>query len=161
MPNFDFMPSDASSIPAPRPIPLPQPPVIQPQPLMCTPDAPHLHPPVLPSPPVIVTKEIPQSTRERRYSLKLADATIKYLACDIPDPPAMSFVNDLSQLDRMWDDHSPQWDSSSPLRISGHPIALVYWPRVFRYQGSTQWQGIKQRWFEWRVCLNCSSLLLA
>ena len=87
----------------------------------------------------------------RTYELRLAQLTILCSATDIPDPPALSFARDIAWLDRIWDDRSHQWDNSSPLRIRGHSIALVYWPSVYRYQGTKQWAGIKQRWFEWKV----------
>jgi hypothetical protein len=91
------------------------------------------------------------TSQTRMYSLRLADSIIRYCTADIPDPPALSFVRDLSLLDKMWDDRDPQWNNSSPLRICGRSIALVHWPIVYRYRGNTQWKGIKQRWFEWKV----------
>jgi hypothetical protein len=91
------------------------------------------------------------SPPHRICSLHLADGVIQYLATEIPDPPALSFIHDLARLDRLWDDRSPQWDNTSPLHIQGRSIALVYWPDIYRYQGTRQWSGIKQRWFEWKV----------
>jgi len=98
---------------------------------------------------------------DRVYSLQLAHVSIDYTAADISDPPALSFVRDLAWLDRLWDDRSPQWDNSSPLRIRGQSIALIHWPAIYRYQGKNQWTGVKQRWFEWKVRAFPSSSCLA
>ncbi|KIY53819.1 hypothetical protein FISHEDRAFT_32601 [Fistulina hepatica ATCC 64428] len=43
----------------------------------------------------------------------------------------------------MWDMTPPHWDSSSPLKIFGHPIPMIYWPDVYRYWKGPQWQGFK------------------
>jgi hypothetical protein len=88
----------------------------------------------------------------QRYTLQLANTIIEYSAGDIPDPPALSFVQDLAKLDRQWDDKSSQWDNTCHLHILGHPIALVYWPQIYQYKGTRQWTGIKQRWSDWKVC---------
>ncbi|KAG2739599.1 hypothetical protein P692DRAFT_201729417 [Suillus brevipes Sb2] len=50
----------------------------------------------------------------------------------------------------MWDDLSPHWGGESVLTIGGHPIPLMYWPDVYRYGKTCQWQGTKSRWTEWR-----------
>src|ERR1700722_4417717 len=85
------------------------------------------------------------------FSLQLAWSVIKYSADDIPDPPALMFVCDLAKLDHAWDDSLQQWDNSSPLRIKDNSIAIIHWPKIYRYTGTKQWSGIKQRWFEWKV----------
>jgi hypothetical protein len=84
-------------------------------------------------------------------SLQLCRLDIQYTKAHVPDPPAISFVRDITRLDRLWDDSSPQWDDSSPLQIKGTSIALVYWPAIYRYDGTKRWTAIKQRWFEWKV----------
>jgi hypothetical protein len=101
-------------------------------------------------PPQIFAEQNPNPSTQM-YSLQTARCAINYFAADVPDPPALSFVRDLERLYRVWDDNYPQWDNSSPLHIRGNSIALVYWPKVYRYQGTRQWTGIKQRWFEWKV----------
>ena len=94
---------------------------------------------------------ITQTEAIREYTLQIAEKQVHYSAADIPDPPALSFTQDLARLDRQWDDRSPQWDNTSPLCILNHPIALIYWPKVYQYRGNKQWTGVKQRWFEWKV----------
>ena len=94
----------------------------------------------------------PSASESRIYTLQLTNECIQYMAADIPNPPTISFVHDLARLFRSWDDNSPDWDGSSPLRIRGKCIALVYWPTLYRYRETKQWHGIKQRWFEWKVC---------
>ena len=90
-------------------------------------------------------------------SLKLNKTVITYTQADVPDPVAVSFSNNIPRLNRMWDDTSAHWDGQSVLTIVGQPIALVYWPEVFRYGKKKQWQGTKAKWFEWKVRLSIES----
>ncbi|KAF9236255.1 hypothetical protein BU15DRAFT_50266 [Melanogaster broomeanus] len=55
----------------------------------------------------------------------------------------------------MWDDSSPSWMGDSVLSIKGHPIALKYWPEVYRYAHNRQWQGTKHKWGCWKVSVHC------
>jgi hypothetical protein len=72
---------------------------------------------------------------------------------EIPDPPAVSFVNNIPWLNQMWDDISIHWRHESRLHIQGHPIALSHWPVLYRYSGVTTWKGIKGKFFKWKVKL--------
>lgn len=73
----------------------------------------------------------------------------------IPDPPATSFANNIPQLNSMWDDTLAHWGRESQLCIQGHPIALIQWPALYKYLGSKQWQGLKAKFFEWKVSPSC------
>jgi hypothetical protein len=87
-------------------------------------------------------------------SVRLSTGILHYDTSEIPEPPALSFGCDIAALDRMWDDASPQWDRSSPAMIRGTPIALIHFPVIYRYRGAKQWQGMKQRWYEWKVAVS-------
>lgn len=70
----------------------------------------------------------------------------------IPDPPSISFAKDLPRLVRIWDDGASEWTpADAVLRIQGEPIALKYWPDLYRYGKSHQWSGIKGNWTKWQV----------
>lgn len=84
--------------------------------------------------------------------LELADGTVLRIPISaIPDPPAASFANNIPRLNRMWDDHSKFWDRDSVVEISGHPIALVHLPKLYKHGKPGQWKGLKSRWGDWRV----------
>lgn len=70
---------------------------------------------------------------------------------DIPDPPSYSYANDLILLASLWDDSHPSWPGTSPLVIRNTPIALKYWPEVYRNGGDSRWKAIKARWSDWKV----------
>ncbi|KAG1895844.1 uncharacterized protein F5891DRAFT_941495 [Suillus fuscotomentosus] len=83
--------------------------------------------------------------------LKLGNGTLLQVADDeIPDPPAISFVNDIPRLNGMWDDHTEHWQGTSIINIQGHPIAIEYWPLLYRYGHDQQWKGTKNKWTDWR-----------
>lgn len=69
----------------------------------------------------------------------------------IPECPSVSFAKDIERLGTTWDDSHPMWSGTSPLHINGHPIALKYWPKIYRYTNSQQWKAVKGRYFEWKV----------
>ncbi|KII83179.1 hypothetical protein PLICRDRAFT_119756 [Plicaturopsis crispa FD-325 SS-3] len=50
----------------------------------------------------------------------------------------------------MWDDTSLHWGRESVLQLQGRPIALVYWPELYRYGKELQWKGIKAPWCDWK-----------
>ena len=76
---------------------------------------------------------------------------LRLTAHQIPDPPATSFANNIPRLNSMWDDTSAHWGRESRLCIQGLPIALIHWPALYKYSGSKQWQGLKAKFFEWKV----------
>jgi hypothetical protein len=83
--------------------------------------------------------------------LQLANKIVHFSKGDIPDPPNMSFSQDMAQLDRIWDDLSPQWRNYSPLVIRGNYIPMKYWSVVYKYRLPKQWSGIKQLWHQYQV----------
>ncbi|KAG1752751.1 uncharacterized protein EDB91DRAFT_1343747 [Suillus paluster] len=88
--------------------------------------------------------------------LKLGDGTTLQLDDgDIPDPPAISFANDISSLNEMWDDHTEHWRGISIIVIQGHPIAIEHWPVLYRYGRDQQWKGTKNKWTDWRDIVEC------
>jgi hypothetical protein len=90
-------------------------------------------------------------------TILLGDGTrIEFTANDVGPPPAVSFANDLPQLNRMWDDTSAFWDGNSVLVIKGVPIPIVYWKEVYarsKLGGSSwkpgHWKRVKGSWCEW------------
>ncbi|KAJ7222389.1 hypothetical protein GGX14DRAFT_428618 [Mycena pura] len=62
--------------------------------------------------------------------------------------PATSFAEDIERLNQMWDDTSPHWRNNSVMRIGDHPIALIYWPQIFKKTGL--WSAHKSNWTEWK-----------
>ncbi|KAJ6452715.1 hypothetical protein C8R47DRAFT_263328 [Mycena vitilis] len=85
-------------------------------------------------------------------TLKLAGGNfIAFRESEVPDPPATSYSKRVGDLLSEWDDNSVHWKTSSPLKINGSPIALVYWPSVYKYWKGAQWRGIKKVWFEWKI----------
>jgi hypothetical protein len=104
------------------------------------------------------TPDEPDATVRSRV-LKLGDGTLLHLAADsgIPDPPAVSFADDIPRLNGMWDDHTEHWQGRSVITIQGHPIAIEYWPLLYRYGGDNRWKGTKSRWTDYRVGLLLSA----
>lgn len=74
---------------------------------------------------------------------------------DVPDPPVVSFAENIPQLNRMWDNTSCHWQNKSPLVIQGVPIPIKHWPEIYRYWKEGQWQGTKGKWWEWKVSSIC------
>ena len=100
------------------------------------------------------TSAEPDTTVKSRV-LKLGDGTLLHLADgDIPDPPAVSFVDDIPRLNGMWDDRTEHWQGRSVITIQGHPIAIEYWPLLYRYGRDNQWKGTKSKWTDYRVRLS-------
>ncbi|KAJ7490773.1 hypothetical protein FB451DRAFT_1023540 [Mycena latifolia] len=78
-------------------------------------------------------------------TLKMAGGKIiTFCEPDIPDPPAISFAKDIEDLLQVWDDNSPHWNGTSPLKINAVPVPLIYWPTVYKYWRATQWKGVKK-----------------
>jgi len=69
---------------------------------------------------------------------------------DIPNPPAVSFAENLPLLNQMWDDTPPHWQRNSVLVIRGIPIPIVYWKKIYsRLHG--EWKGLKSNWSLWKA----------
>lgn len=91
----------------------------------------------------------------RQYKIKFRDnTTLAFTQAEVPDPPAVSFADNLPKLNAMWDDSPEHWGGESCLSISGRAIPLVYWPEVYRYGKKHQWKGTKGKWHEWKVCFS-------
>ncbi|KAF9072470.1 hypothetical protein BDP27DRAFT_1320516 [Rhodocollybia butyracea] len=90
----------------------------------------------------------------RTYAVMLAGTqALTFTYNDIPDPRQISFADDIPRLDRVWDDERANWDASECsklLVIKGTPVALRYWPDVYRNKNDQRWKGIKATWTEWK-----------
>ena len=99
-------------------------------------------------PPTLAT-----STPGPQTFLKLGNGKVLgFSKQSVPDPRAISFAKDIPRLMRMWDDTWEAWSpSEAVLCIQGEPIALKFWPDVYRYGKHGQWAGTKKVWAQWRV----------
>ncbi|KAK6989000.1 hypothetical protein R3P38DRAFT_2803944 [Favolaschia claudopus] len=111
-----------------------------------------------PSPPPFITATSasdpnPATDNIRTRTLRLAgEVVLTFSEEDVPDPPAISYAHrGVNSLLADWDDDSTRWPGTSPLTIKGVPIAVKYWSRVYKYWKSSQWQGVKKNWFDWKV----------
>jgi len=81
--------------------------------------------------------------------------TVTFTEADVIDPPAVRFADNIPQLNEMWDDDPIHWRGSSPLKIKGVPIPLIFWKQVYQSKGRPwrqgNWKGIKGLWFNWKV----------
>jgi hypothetical protein len=118
---------------------------------MNTPTTRPLLPPTPPPPPPPAISFVAPTTFSERTLILGNRHVVRFTVESIPDPPFVSFANNLPRLNSMWDDTTPHWCGMSPLVIGGHPIAVVYWPDVYKYGKKDQWKGTKAKWFEWKV----------
>jgi hypothetical protein len=87
--------------------------------------------------------------------LKLGDGTVLQFSKEsVPDPPAVSFANDIPWLSGMWDNTSSYWTGQSCISIDNHLIAIIYWPQLYKYGKTSQWKGIKSRYIDWKVSIS-------
>jgi len=98
----------------------------------------------------------PNPTSLKHRELVLGNGCrLRFMESEVPDPPAVSFTENVPRLNAMWDDTSPYWNRESVVSIQGHPIALVYWPDVYKYWRGDQWKGTKARWCDWKDLVHC------
>ncbi|KAG2114583.1 uncharacterized protein F5147DRAFT_569971 [Suillus discolor] len=99
---------------------------------------------------------MPEPASDKLHIVMLRDGTVLELAdAEIPDPPAISFVNNISWLNSMWDDCMVHWQGESVMNIQGHLIALEYWPLLYHYGCDHQWKSMKSKWTDWRYVVEC------
>ena len=115
---------------------------------------------LLPNPIPLSKNPVPSSSpNSKMRTIILGDGKcIKFMADDVGPALAISFVNDLPQLNRMWDDTSEFWDGHLVLIIKGVPIPIVYWKEVYvwlKTGGSSwkpgHWKRVRGSWCEWEV----------
>ena len=56
---------------------------------------------------------------------------LMFMEADIGSPPLTGFADDIADLNRMWDDTTPNWGGTSVLEIKGHPVPIIYWKDVY------------------------------
>jgi hypothetical protein len=101
-------------------------------------------------PPPVHPVPIPQiSTRPREKTLNMGTRSITFTALDIPDPPHISFANDMRSLLNNWE--STSYPGHIYIRIKGVGIPLKYWSQVYRWAKPEVWTTIKDHWNNWRV----------
>lgn len=84
----------------------------------------------------------------------LANGTcVEFFPSQVPDPPLISFADDIPKLVRMWDDADPTYNSDECLlKIKGQGIPLRLWETAYKYGGDQRWRGTKDKWSKWKVC---------
>lgn len=117
-----------------------------------------LSPPLVPALPICTISKSSSRKPGKVADIRtiiLGDSTqLRLTLAEIPDPPAVSFIDNIPWLNQMWDDTSIHWCNESWLHIHGHPIALSHWPVLYRYSGASTWKGIKGKFFEWKVLVH-------
>lgn len=93
-------------------------------------------------------------SEEMPVTLAMRDRTVTIPSADIPDPPPLHCHGNIELINAIWDDDPTTWNRSSPLRINGISIPLVYWRALYSYRRSKQWSVLKQRWSEYKVGLH-------
>jgi hypothetical protein len=108
----------------------------------------------MPAPPLVTlvkSSSKPGKAADIRTIILGNGTELKLTLAEIPDPPAVSFVDNIPRLNQMWDDTSIHWRNESRLYIQDHAIALSHWPVLYKYSGAPTWKGIKGKFFEWKV----------
>lgn len=87
--------------------------------------------------------------------LEIVGCKLIYKLSEIPDPPVLSFKDDIDRLARQWSDDHPCFNPNDcVVMIQGHGIALKYWPQIFgvKPRGSVdrRWAALKGRHNEWK-----------
>ncbi|KDR69977.1 hypothetical protein GALMADRAFT_271748 [Galerina marginata CBS 339.88] len=113
----------------------------------------------LSTPAPVHSKVAPSSSNGKvaTRTITLGNGTcLEFAASDVGPAPAISFANDLPQLNRMWDDTSKHWGGHSALIIKGCHIPIVYWKAVYARSKSAgcwkpgQWKRAKGSWSAWK-----------
>ncbi|KAJ7656374.1 hypothetical protein DFH06DRAFT_1199376 [Mycena polygramma] len=74
----------------------------------------------------------------------IADASTR--SFKLGDDTVITITN-IERLNQMWDDTSIYWKNYSVVLIGNRPIALLYWPDIFKKSGL--WSAHKSNWTEW------------
>ncbi|KAJ7593476.1 hypothetical protein C8J56DRAFT_1128865, partial [Mycena floridula] len=108
----------------------------------------------LPSPPPPSFDIVPETVVSSRQQqiLHIAGGQIhSFFKDDIPPPSAFRFAKDMESLTRVWDDGLSYWDPTGyNFQINGEPIALKYWPKLFR---GARWEVVKNQWHLWKFVM--------
>ena len=119
------------------------------------------------SPPLVLHPPLGQVVKSNGKPGKPADVhtiilgngtELKLPLTEIPDPPVVSFVDNIPWLNHMWDNTLIHWQEDSQLHIQGQAIALSHWPVLYKYLGAPTWKGIKGKFFEWKVSSDLMAL---
>jgi hypothetical protein len=110
--------------------------------------------PALPLSLVIKSSSKPRKAADIHIIILDSDKELKLTLAKIPDPPAVSFVDNIPRLNQMWDDTSIYWHMDSQLHTQEQAIALSHWPMLYKYSGAPTWKRIKSKFFEWKISSN-------
>ncbi|THV04501.1 hypothetical protein K435DRAFT_850767 [Dendrothele bispora CBS 962.96] len=89
--------------------------------------------------------------RKSRHLTLKTGIVIHYDTEDLPDPPYLSFHNDIPRLGRLWDESHPGF-SQEPchVQVNGVRVPLRLWDQIHTYTGGKTWTGIKGTWSNWK-----------
>ena len=79
--------------------------------------------------------------------------TLNFTDANVPAPPAVSFADNLTLLNQMWNDTAPHWQGHSELIICGVLVPVKYWKDIYSHSklNPGQWKGVKSNWSLWKV----------
>lgn len=79
--------------------------------------------------------------------LKLGDEELAVDQTTVPDPPAITFSQDLSAL-------FTEWHCSDKLVVNGRGIPIKYWPLFYHSKHGIKrgaWKALRTVWGNWKV----------
>ena len=88
---------------------------------------------------------------EQPVTLKLRDISMTILDADIPEPPPLRCNGRIEDIAAIWNDGKATWTRSSPLRIKGVSIPVIYWRELYQHRRTDQWSLLKRRWWDYKV----------
>ncbi|THU85743.1 hypothetical protein K435DRAFT_970560 [Dendrothele bispora CBS 962.96] len=110
--------------------------------------------PIIPITPITSTTSSspsPSTERKSRHLTLKTGVVIHYNKEDLPDPPYLSFHDNIPRLGRLWDESHPEF-SQEPchVQVNGVGVPLRLWDQLYTYTGTKTWKGIKGSWSNWK-----------
>jgi hypothetical protein len=90
--------------------------------------------------------DAPPTKRVKTRTLKMEHATITFCSKDIPIPPAITFVDDIDRLDKVWDSVE-----DAVVSVKGERVPLKYWNQLWAGLDPQAWTILKQDYSDWKV----------
>ena len=95
---------------------------------------------------------------ELPVTLEMRDVTLTIPSEDIPEPLPLRCNGKFENIVAIWDDDPVTWRRTSPLRIQGVSIPVMYWRELYQYRRTKQWSVLKRRWWDYKVRTYCSCI---
>ena len=80
-------------------------------------------------------------------TIELGDKELTFDPRTVPDPPTVTFADDIDRL-------VEEWSHSSRLTIAGEGIAIRYWDKVYTKRAGIKefaWDSLRSSWGNWKV----------